>query len=294
MHNAHSLEAFGDGVNPKRSAAGGRDIEAHQPKLIQSVERALSMLEEIAASDVPPSASELASSAGVNRATAWRLLTTLEHFHLVERDQRSGRYSVGYGASRLAAASGDGPLIRRARPVLERLGKELDERVYLQVFSGDTMVVLDEIHGSHPVQVDITRIDAPLHCKSVGKLYLAFLPDNEREEYLAQPRERYTERTIVDSERLRAELTRVRANRYAMAYQEGRPDWSGISSVVCDRADRPLAYLNVTVPSYRYTEDALHELSTPMLAAAADLQRRLLPHHPATAATSPERDNSGR
>lgn len=252
------------------------------------------MLEEIAASDVPPSASEVARRAGVNRATAWRLLNTLEHFHLVEREERSGRYSVGYGASRIAAASGDRPLIRRARPVLERLGTELDERVYLQVFSGDEMVVLDEVHGSHPVQVDITRIDGPLHCKSVGKLHLAFLPDGDIEEYLARPRERYTERTIVDSELLRAELSRARANRYAVAYQEGRLDWSGVGAVVCDRADRPLAYLNVTVPSYRYTEDMLRELSTPMLAAANELQQRLAPENPDTAAATPERGDGGR
>ncbi|MGH3663185.1 MAG: IclR family transcriptional regulator [Micromonosporaceae bacterium] len=250
---------------------------AGQPKFVQSVERALTMLEEIAASEEPLGASEIARRAGVNRATAWRLLNTLEQFHLVERDPLNGRYLVGYGAARIAAASGAAPLIRRARPVLESLGQELDECVYLQVASGSRMMVLDEVRASQPVRVDLATLDVPLHCGSVGKLFLAFLPESERETYLACPLQKFTARTVVDLVQLRAELDQARIDRYAVAYQEHLNDWGGVTAVACDRRGQPLAFLNVTVPSYRYTEAGLRRLSTPMLAAAAELERRLTP-----------------
>lgn len=247
------------------------------PKLIQSVERALTMLEEVAASTSPPSASEIAHRAGVNRGTAWRLLTTLEHFQLVERDPFSGRYAVGYGATRIASASGAVPLVRRARPVLERLGVELDESVYLQVASGRALIVLDEVRGSQPVRVDLPQVEVPLHCGSVGKLFLAFLPDGEIDEFLREPLEAFTNRTITEPDQLRTELAEARVNRFAVAYQEHLPDWGGATAVACDRRELPLAYLNVTVPAYRYTEKGLHALGTPLLNAAAELERRLYP-----------------
>lgn len=247
-----------------------------QPRLVQSVERALTMLEEIAASETPPSATEIAQRAGVNRATAWRLLVTLEHFHLIERDPSSGRYTVGYGAARIASVSSGASLARIARPVLEHLGAELRESIYLQVASGGRMIVLDEVRAVNPVQVDLANLEVPLHCGSVGKLFLAFLPERERDEFLAQPLTSFTDRTITDPDRLRTAIAQAKSDRFAIAYQEHLPDWAGATAAVCDRRERPLAYLNVTVPCYRYTEEDVINFRTPLRHAAADLEQRLL------------------
>lgn len=245
-------------------------------RLVQSVERALTMLEEIAASPAPVSASEAAARAGVNRGTAWRLLATLEHFQLVERDPASGRYAVGFGAARIAAAGSAPALVRRARPVLESLCAELDENCYLQVAAGGTALpVLDEVRAQRPVKVELADIAVPLHCGSVGKAFLAHLPEPELAEFLQTPMERFTPATITDPGGLRAELTAVRERGYAVAYAEHLPEWGGITAVACDVRDRPLAYLNVTVPSYRYTRETLTALSKPLLAATRDLERRL-------------------
>ena len=235
------------------------------------------MLEEIAAGDSPVSASEIAARAGVNRGTAWRLLATLEHFQLVERDPASGRYTVGWGAARIAAAGSTPALIRRARPVLERLGAELDENCYLQVASGTTLLVLDEVRSKRPVKVELADIEVPLHCGSAGKIFLAHLPEEELAEFLESPMERFTPGTITDPAALRAELEAVRHQGYAVAYAEHLPEWGGITSVTCDVQGRPLAYLNITVPSYRYTRETLTALSQPLLAATKDLEHRLNP-----------------
>lgn len=246
-------------------------------RLVQSVERALTMLEEIAAGDAPVSASEVAARAGVNRGTAWRLLATLEHFQLVEREPVSGRYAVGFGAARIAAAGSAPALVRRARPVLERLGAELDENCYVQVASGRTLLVLDEVRAKRPVKVELADIEVPLHCGSVGKAFLAHLPEPELAEFLAAPMERFTPDTITDPAKLRAELDAVRDQGYAVAYAEHLPEWGGITSVARDVRGRPLAYLNVTVPSYRYTRKTLTALSKALLKATRDLERRLNP-----------------
>jgi DNA-binding IclR family transcriptional regulator len=242
---------------------------------VQAVERALRLLEEVAASRVPPTASELAVGAGVNRATAWRLLSTLEHFDLVERDPDSGRYTVSYGAVRLARASGASALVRRARPTLERLAAETGGTVFLESAGGREPVVLDEARSSSPVQIDLVGVRIPLHCGSVGKLHLAALPDDELAAYLAGPLAAPAPRTTTDPARLRAELAEVRRTGLATNHGEHHPDWCGISAAVRDRAGRDLAYLNVTLPTYRWPRERLEELAATVRSAATELAERL-------------------
>ena len=71
---------------------------------IQAVDRAVALLKSVAGATTPPTALELAQACGINRSTAWRLLRTLEYHGLVDRDEITQRYSVGYGTIAVAAA----------------------------------------------------------------------------------------------------------------------------------------------------------------------------------------------
>jgi len=247
---------------------------------VQAVERALLLLEEVAASTVPPTAPEIAQRAGINRGTAWRLLSTLEHFDLIERNPNTGRYTVAYGAVRLSMATNAASLVRRARPVLERLAGETDGSVFLEVASRGSLVVLDEARPTSPVQVDLAGMHIPLHCGSVGKLYLASLPQDERELYLGAPLAAPTPYTVTDPAALRETLDECRQTGVAFNYKEHQEEWCGITASVRDRANRDLVYLNVTLPTYRWTEPALRKLAPRMRAAAAEIEQRLHVHAP--------------
>ncbi len=242
---------------------------------VQAVERALLLLEEIAASPVPPTAPEIAQRAGVNRATAWRLLGTLEHFDLVERDPDSGRYTVAYGAVRLSMATNAASLVRRARPLLERLAKETDGTVFLEVASRGSLVTLDEARSTSPIQVDLSGVRIPLHCGSVGKLYLASLPADERALYLAGPLDQPTSYTHTDPVALEEELRASAESGIAVNYMEHREEWCGITAAIRDRAGRDLAYVNVTLPTYKWTLVELRSLTPAMRDAAADISSRV-------------------
>ena len=87
---------------------------------IQSIDRAVELLEAIAAAPEPQTAPALADRAGLNRSTAWRILATLEHHGLVERDPAGNRYGLGFALLRLAAAAGHEPLVRLAHPIVRR------------------------------------------------------------------------------------------------------------------------------------------------------------------------------
>src|SRR5580693_9995729 len=71
---------------PVASAAEVPGTAADGVQRIQAVDRAIVLLKAVAASTTPPTVLELARRCGINRATAWRLLRTLEHHGLVDRD----------------------------------------------------------------------------------------------------------------------------------------------------------------------------------------------------------------
>jgi DNA-binding IclR family transcriptional regulator len=244
---------------------------------VQAVERALLLLEEVAASPQPLTAPEMASRAGINRATAWRLLNTLEHFDLIGRDPRTGQYSVSYGAVRLSLAADASSLARRARPVLQRLAAQTDGSAFLEVASRGKLIVIDEARPASPIQVDLAGLDIPLHCGSVGKLYLASLPADERELYLAGPLSRPTPYTITNPDVLRAQLEECQQTGIALNYKEHQEEWCGITAAIRDRAGRNLAYLNLTLPTYRWPEDELAALAGPLHAAASEIEDLLRP-----------------
>ncbi|MBO0870703.1 MAG: hypothetical protein J2P15_19275, partial [Micromonosporaceae bacterium] len=58
-------------------------------------------------------------------------------------------------------------------------------------------------------------------------------------------------------------------------YMEHQEEWCGITAAIRDRAGRDLAYLNVTLPTYRWTEAALRSLAGAMRSAAGQIEDRL-------------------
>ena len=82
---------------------------------VQSVDRAVALLRAVAAASGPSATvTALAESCGLNRATAWRILMTLEAQGMVVGDRESGRYSIGFGVIELAASAGVDAVVQAA------------------------------------------------------------------------------------------------------------------------------------------------------------------------------------
>ncbi|MEY2965235.1 MAG: hypothetical protein RLZZ228_1048 [Actinomycetota bacterium] len=242
---------------------------------VQAVDRALDLLEEVAASLEPLATPELARRAGINRATAWRLLNSLEASDLVERDPATGRYQVGYGAARFARATDLGSLARRCRPILEELARETDGSAYLLVDSARNLLVVDEVKASGPLQIDLARVQVPLHCGSVGKMFVSTWTDSEVDEFLSSPLERFTDATITEPIDFRRTLEEIRETGASFNYRDHHDDWCGVCVPVRDRARRVQAYLNVTKPTVRTTRADLDGLIAPMQRAAAAIEQAI-------------------
>ena len=114
----------------------------------------------------------------------------------------------------------------------------------------------------------ITRIGAsnPLHCTSVGKAILAFLPEERVAEILRHIRyERFTHRTIATAEALRAEIDKTRRRGYAVDDEELEEGLRCIAVPVLDAQRQPVAAVSVSGPSFRVTAQKLPLIANHLL-----------------------------
>src|SRR4051794_20661405 len=98
------------------------DLGVDRMPRVQTVDRAMTLLRAVAT--VAPedsTAARLAEICGLNRATAWRMLHTLQAHDVVSCSPETGRWSIGVAVVDMAQSAGTDTVIAMARPGLERL-----------------------------------------------------------------------------------------------------------------------------------------------------------------------------
>jgi DNA-binding IclR family transcriptional regulator len=242
---------------------------------IQAVDRAIALLKSVAASAFPPTALELARACGMNRSTAWRLLRTLEHHGLVDRDPVTQRYTVGYGAIAVAAGVTDDALVRRVRPLLADLAVRAGESVTLAVAKRFNLVYVDQVDPPNVMAPNWLDKPLPLHATSGGKAFLAWLGRDERDAILPRELPRYTTRTVTERGQLEREFDEIRRLGYALCVREYEEFSSGVSAVVLNARKYPMAVVNVWGPAPRNPLKKLHEIGHDTVKTAAEIRKLL-------------------
>lgn len=182
---------------------------------IQSVDRALAVIEMLADAGEDLGVSEIAKRAQLPLATTHRVLDALCSRGYV-RQNRARRYALGGTLIRLGAAAGRlmGSL---ARPYLDELVEMTGETASLAVIEGDAAVYVAQVPSSRALRtfVEVGR-RVPPHACGVGKMILAMWEPDEADALLQRTGlPRSTELTITDMAEMQAELARVRSRGYA-------------------------------------------------------------------------------
>lgn len=155
----------------------------------------------------------------------------------------------------------------RAQPHLRRLVTETEETAHLCILEGTHVIYIDKIEPARSVRM-ITRIGAsnPVHCTSVGKAILAFLPEDRAADVLRRIRfERFTHRTVTTVEALRAEMEKTRRRGYAVDDEELEEGLRCIAVPLLDAQRLPIAAVSISGPSFRVTAQKLPSIANHLL-----------------------------
>jgi DNA-binding IclR family transcriptional regulator len=259
-----------------------------RPSGVQAVDRAVAILELL--SDRPAAGvTEIARAIGVHKSTAFRLLASLEAGDLVEQAAHRGSYRLGFGLVRLATAVSDRlELTRQARPVCEALAAQVGETVNVAVLRSGEVVNLEQVQGPTTITTVnwVGRLTPP-HATSAGKVLLAALPPDELDGFLAEEVPRFTPGTVTEPAALRQELARAHELGYAITVEELEPGLNAIAAPVRDRTGQVVAAISVSAPAFRLAPERIAEIAPAVVAAGADLSRRLGYGLRSAAASSP-------
>jgi IclR family transcriptional regulator, acetate operon repressor len=242
-----------------------------------TIERATDVLFLFAESSSPTlGVTEIASELNISKAAVHRILASLRERDLITSDPESRRYSLGPGVLRLATAFRDRLDVRAlAIPTMQQLSDESRETATLSVRFGWTRVYVDQVTPSREVKmtVQIGR-QFPLHAGSSSKAFLAFLSDDEREEYLTDaPLEALTPATITDRVALRAEIDSIRRQGYAVSLGERQAGAGSVAAPIRDRSG-VVAVISLCGPLERFRDNLSPNLER-LLAATSTLSTRL-------------------
>jgi DNA-binding IclR family transcriptional regulator len=250
--------------------------ELNGPK---SVSRSLRLLLALADAEGGARLADLSERLDLPVPTVHRLLQALIAEGFALQDLESRRYELGPSAGRLADVCQTHEALRhRARPVLERVMESCGETVFLTVRSGDQLQYVDTVMPSTTVRMVGRPGDRDLlHATSQGKVLLAFLPPQRRDEIIQYLRfDRFTEHTITDPGQFAAELERVRAAGFAIQDEEREVGIRAVAAPVLDPSGYPVAALCIGAPAFRVPRaDLVARLGPLAVGGAREIAARL-------------------
>ena len=243
----------GPGAEP-RPPRGRANGDRHS---IQSVDRALFLLETIAEAGGEATLTELATRTGLNISTCHHLLATLIQRGFAAKVPGRRLYALGTRILYLGHACLQVDLPRRAQPYMENINRVTGETVHLAALQGDNLITLAVREATHAVRVGTGRtgrVEAP-HATSVGKAILAWLPEDEMKRMLSHGMKRYTEHTITDFPELVESLRSVRRTGIAIDREEYLPGVICVGAAIRDQAGTVIGALSASTPTMRADDE---------------------------------------
>jgi len=266
-----------------------QDIPEAMPKLkrsetderatdfVEALDRGLRLLQCFGANPGPMTLSDLARAAELPRATARRMLFTLQRGGFVGGDGKL--FSLTPHVLTLAASYlRSNQLVTVLQPVLDRVATAANEISSLAVLDGDDVVF---IARSSPARMFSGGLEIgyrlPAFCTSVGRAMLGQLNDTDLLARMKKTkREALTPQTVTDPKALLASIVADRAQGYSLVDREAEPHFRSISVPVRRYDDVIVAAINMGAHVDRVPSQELIDRFLPLLREGAESTRSQL------------------
>jgi IclR family transcriptional regulator, KDG regulon repressor len=233
-------------------------------KLIQSIQRAVRILEIVADSPEGVRLKELAASLKLGSSTVYNLAHTLCQMDLLRQDDKTNRYQLGLKNLQLGNRYLDSmSLYNIAEPVVVELVGRFNENFYLTMLDGQTMLTLIRMESSHSVKPTKSANEmANSHATALGKVLLSSFSPEELHSFLSErrPLRKYTAHTITREDALMAELERVARDGYALDLEESEIGTNCISVPIRNHRAAVIAALGTSIPSQRFSQQVVKSI----------------------------------
>lgn len=215
---------------------------------VPALEKAVAILDLLAASDEDLSATEIHTALGIPKATAFMVLTVLDRHGIVKKAE-NGRYTIGVklyelGLSYLSKLD----VAKVARPHLQRLMERTSLTTHLGIMYERRMMFIDKVEPKSFIRFStFPGMRSDIHMSSLGKAMAAYLREDEVDAIVAEHGLGvYTVSTITDRDEFAQELERVRRVGYAVENEEGELGVRCVGAPIFDSTGGVAAAVSVT------------------------------------------------
>lgn len=240
--------------------------DSNNSNLVQSVERALDILDCLAEYPKGCGIGELSKNLGLSKSTVHRIITTLKYKEYVNQNDENDKYQLGIKVLNLSSSIiSNMDLINIARPYIRQFANKVDEVIHLCIpdEAYANIIYVDKV-SSENTKRNITMSSrvgkkAPIYCTASGKLLLSQFSDDKIKQLLYHTDfVKYTENTITDVNALLNEIHSIRENHYALDNIEYDTGVICIAVPIFDRTNKIIAATSLSsVTLFNNMEDLL-------------------------------------
>jgi len=264
------------GVAPRSTRTEKSTSSLERSGAVQSLMRALSLLDELAENDDGLPLTTLARSVGLPPSSAHRLLTTLQRKRFVRFDQATMAWRIGVQAFVVGAAfARSREVATLAMPYMRQLMEKTGETVNLYVVNGGHAICIAQVQSRQVLRA-ISRPGGglPLEQSAAGKAILARMTKGQVEDVLSKHASADSKRSSAGRLRkLHAELGRIRARGYSLDDEQVATGLRCIAAPVLDEHGAALAAVSIAGPTSRLTDHRLSRLAETVIAASDAVTR---------------------
>ena len=275
-HHRHHVVGGVGSVAQRRVEYSSMETTNRRNAFVQSVDRAITVMELLSRRGWS-GVTEVANELEIHKSTAYRLLTTLRDRGLVEQHAATEKYRLGFGLVALASSvTADLDVARCSRSVCDRLAEQTRETVTVAVLEGDDGIILHQSNsGSSALSVSWEGQHTPLHATAAGKIFLHYMPEDQRRRLLKRPLQRYTESTIARPAALREDLGAGADRGYWYTVEELEAGLNAVAAPIRCATGAVVAAVSVSGPAFRLPEESFEEVGGLTAEAAAEVSRCL-------------------
>lgn len=254
-------------------------MKGEKDGLIQSVDRAIIILEELGKEANGCGITKLSNITGLPKSTVHRLLATLMNRGYVEKNLDTDEYQLGIRILSLSTNVLERMDIRKiAKPYITKLSESTGEVVHIGIMDQGEVVYIDKEESHHGTIRMYSQIGkrAPMYCTGLGKVLLSGLDDYALDQVmLGKKMIKITENTITNMKDLKEELKRIRKNGYAIDETEHERDIRCVAAPIYNMNGKVTAAISIAGPTIYVTKDRLPMLIDEILKTAKEISYQL-------------------
>lgn len=246
-----------------------KDEKKTTAPIVDSLATALRLLDYFTVKEPELSLRQLSEKSGLYKSRIHRLCGTLVHSGFLIRMPWSS-YRLGPKLMALGKIyENTNTMVTTARPIMQELANLTGESVALFSLDGEMSFCLAREYGSSRLVFFINEGDRmQLHASAAGRVLMAYGPDALREKILGGDwLERFTPRTIVDPEKIKAELDLIREREYAINRGERELEVAALAAPIYNHDNQVTTTLVIVGPEQRFSDERISEMLNNLLAA---------------------------